>query len=128
MNKMNNKRIRLGSILILFVLVSVILVILAVLGLSTARADLVVAKRYRNNVTKQYEIMNLGTEWVEDTEKAILKNGSESDTVEKTITRDNKQLEIVLRKYSDRTCKIEKWKLTTIRGESKGLDLFDPGK
>ena len=125
---MNNKRIRLGSRIILFVLVSVILVILAVLGLSTARADLVVAKRYRNNVTKQYEIMNLGTEWVEKTENNILKSGSESDTVEKTITKDNKQLEIILKIRPDRTCKIEKWKLTTVRGESKGLDLFDPGK
>ena len=78
--------------------------------------------------SKQYEIMNLGTEWVESTEKAILKNGSESDTVDKTITRYNKQLEIVLRKYPDRTCKIEKWELNTVRGESNGLDLFDPGK
>jgi hypothetical protein len=124
---MKNKRIRLGSVIILFVLVSVILVILAVLGLSTARADLVVANRYRSNVTSQYEIMNQGTEWMADTEKNIMSGALRQDTVKKTITGGNKQLEIVLRVNPDKTCNVDKWKLTTVREESQGLNLFNPG-
>lgn len=86
---MRGKNVRLGSISLLFTVAMLCIMMLSVLSLSTARADIAAAKNYGNHVTAWYQCENAAQTWLSETDAALKQRGR---TVKEAELTDGAQI------------------------------------
>lgn len=113
---MRNKGPRLGSVLVLFTVTVLCVVVLAMLSLATARADLAVANRSTETMQQVYEIEKLGQEWLAQAHDALANKETadsqaiwQDGTAKTQLQTDSRLLDITLRVKQDGTVQIEQW-------------------
>ena len=68
---MNQVPIKLGPLALLLTVISICLTTLAILTYTTAGADLRLAEKYADTVTKRYEWMNQGAEFLQSAQEQV---------------------------------------------------------
>ncbi|MDO4459263.1 MAG: hypothetical protein Q4C42_04120 [Clostridia bacterium] len=118
---MNNHRIRLGSVTLLFVVVIVCAAVISLLSAQTARADLLLSEKYATETEEFYTLENMAQEKLAVID-ASLKSGSglpegavqNKNTINFEIRSDSRVLEAELLLDANSGYTITKWTNTGI--------------
>lgn len=90
---MREKRVRLGSISILFVVIVLCVAVMAVLTVSTVRADQAMTQRYAQQVSERYALQSEGQRWLSEVDAALQRTGgglTQADLPAETTLEDNR--------------------------------------
>lgn len=79
---MRGNQIRLGSASLLFAVVMLCVMLLSVLSLVTAKADMAVTENYRDHVTAWYEGENAAQNWLSETDAVLQQRGASVRTAD----------------------------------------------
>ncbi|MCR5666850.1 MAG: hypothetical protein K6G01_08470 [Eubacterium sp.] len=130
---MKTKKIRLGTVFILFTVVMICVVVLSVLSIMTAKADYKETKKAADHVTEIYENESLGQEWLGRVDACLKAEGDivwpQDATYENgilsTTIGDKQQLSISLKiDEENRTYEIVEWKNAATWSEDTSLNLW----
>jgi hypothetical protein len=70
------RRVRLGTVSVLFTVVVLCISVLAVLSVATVRADKAMAERYAQQMTERSELENQGQQWLKAVDSALQEKGT----------------------------------------------------
>lgn len=73
---MKRRRVRLGTVSVLFTVVVLCISVLAVLSVATVRADKAMAERYAQQVSERSELENAGQRWLEEVDRVLQTKGT----------------------------------------------------
>lgn len=128
---MSAKRLRIGSIAVLFTVVIACVAIFGVLTVMTARSDGRVAEQYGEHVQRLYECENLGQQWLAQADAYLrgavpLPEGTqlEDGILHALLQTDSMELQIRLRGSAD-GYEILQWSCTTRWEPDRDLNLWD---
>lgn len=141
MRNVGTKKVRIGSVSLLFTVILLCVVVLSVLSISTVRADRALSERTAESVSSWYELQNEGQNWLAEVDAVLrVHRWKESDPFfPKGTRRDGLSISTEL-KRAGRTLEIEirwigrnphgpryrivKWKQTVDWEEDQSLNLF----
>ena len=120
--------IKLGPLALLLTVITICLTTLAILTLTTARADLRLAEKYADTVAARYELERMGQAFLQDADNAARTGAAlttpgavlEGDTATCTFEKDGTLLTAVIR-LDGKKAAVAEWKL--YREWTEDLDL-----
>lgn len=125
---MEHRRIRVGSVAVLFTVVVVCAAIFAVLTLVTADSDLRTARSYRDRVEALYACENLGEQWLDDVNGYIFQGGALPDN---TREEDGRLVTKITRGAMELTARVDaatgavlEWSCTARWQPEEDLELW----
>lgn len=134
---MKQKRVRLGSIAILFVVIVLCVAVMAVLTVSTVRADRAMTERYAQQVSERYDLQSEGQRWLSEVDAALQRTGGaltqadlpdgttlEGDRLSVTLTTENRALYAELELDDAGGYRITAWTDTARWEEDEQLELL----
>lgn len=128
---MNTRRLRFGSIAVLFTVAILCVAIFAALTVMTARADARVAEQYGKHIKTLYDCENMGQRWLAQADAYLqgagpLPEGTEQDgkLLQTTLTCGSMQLFIRLL-GDDTGYEILQWSCTTRWEPDNDLNLWE---
>ena len=134
---MSEKRVRLGSISILFVVIVLCVAVMAVLTVSTVRADQAMTQRYAQQVSERYALQSEGQCWLSEVDAALQRTGGaltqadlpaettlEDNQVSVTLTTENRVLYVQLELDGTGGYQITAWTDTARWEEDEQLELL----
>ena len=129
-HKQLNKRISVSSVLLVFTVIILCVAILAVLSVSTARAEFNTANKYSNLVTEIYSLDDKGNQWVAQAKNEAEQSGRSSidEKLSTVLLSENRQLEIELEITGGGDLPVNfnivKWKNSAVTKDQDNLNLY----
>ena len=134
---MNEKRVRLGSIAILFVVIILCVAVVSVLAVSTVRADRAMTERYAQQVEERTQLQNMGQRWLSEVDAALQSTGAsltqedlpagttlEDGRIRAELTTENRVLKAVLALDGEGGYQIVTWADSARWEEDEQLELL----
>lgn len=128
---MNSRRLRLGSIAVLFTVAIVCVAVFAALTVMTARSDYRVAEQYGRHIEALYGCENLGQRWLAGADAYLKGMGplpenteAEGDVLQTTLSSGSMELRIRLR-GTESGYEILQWSCTTRWEPDQNLNLWE---
>lgn len=138
---MGTKKVRIGSVSLLFTVILVCVVVLSVLSISTVRADRALSERTAESVSDWYELQNEGQQWLAEVDAVLrehrwkqcdkfLPEGSVRNdlTISTELKQKGRTLQIKIRwvgKNPDGPrYKVVEWKSSVDWEEDQSMNLF----
>ncbi|MEA4966200.1 MAG: hypothetical protein VB055_10300 [Oscillospiraceae bacterium] len=131
------RRTQLGSITVLFSVILLCVAVLAVLCLSTAKADLATAQNYADHVTQFYKVEQTGQQFLAQVDKALQTYGTaltgdelpdgaalEDGEISAVLGADGITLTVRLKVEHDDTYQILEWNRQVTWSENTDLTLW----
>lgn len=107
---MESKKVRVGSVSLLFTVIMICVVVLSILSISTVRADWSLSQRTAESVSSWYDLQNEGQRWLSQLDgvlrkhpwkdcDAFLPEGArrKGNAIETVLEQDNRSLHIEVR-------------------------------
>ena len=135
---MDTKKVRLGSVSILLTVILLCVAVVAVLSITSARAEQVMTSRYAEWTSRYYELQNEGQRYLSKADALIQENGfdnaaaklseegavlDEEGRIIREISSDQLTLMIILEKTPD-GYQVTKLKTEAVWEEDLSLNLF----
>ncbi|SDB21494.1 hypothetical protein [Eubacterium oxidoreducens] len=134
---MRGKKVRLGTVFLLFVVIMICVAVLSVLSIMTAKADYKQTAKAAEHVTQIYENECLGQKWLAQVDACLQQEGDfvwpdgsvYEDGVLSITIGEKQQLFIALRiNQEQKTYEIIQWKNAATWSEDTSLDLWQGDK
>lgn len=139
--KMGTKKVRIGSVSLLFTVILLCVVVLSVLSISTVRADRALSERTAESVSDWYELQNEGQKWLAEVDAVLrehrwrrcdrfLPKGTVRDdlTISTELKHKGRTLQIKIRWVGRNPdgprYKVVEWKSSVDWEEDQSMNLF----
>ena len=116
------------TIAFLLAIVLLCLVILSVLSLSTAAADLRLAEKYAQTVASDYQLEEKAQEWLAELEMQIESGTLETGRIEKTIGDAEERHITIVAEIQNGTYTIREWRRSAPENVDNGMDNLWKGE
>ena len=141
MRNLGTKKVRVGSVSLLFTVIVICVVVLSILSISTVRGDQALSMQTAQSVSDWYDLQNEGQQWLAKVDGVLQKyrwtesdpylpKGTQRDesVISTVVEKDGRTLQIALEYLGKRAgaprYRIIKWKASVDWHEDQSLHLF----